>query len=342
MNKQRGSVSLLTVVILPVMLGLAALAVDLAYFHVVRTELQNDADAAALAGARYLYTAGSLTPDWSAAAQRAQSSIALNSAAGQGLSQGTIQTGYWNVAQSPWVLQPLPMVPTANDAPAVQVTVARATGQNQGPVQTFFARIWGIFTQPLQATAVAGPTSPDTINNGVLFPFVMSRCMYDTYWNSNTYPPGPRSDPLTNQPYVFSLGSTYHYGPCSSGQWTSLLVDSNSVPTIRDLISNRSPEALSIGQSIWIQPGTMTTLYQTTRACSAAGNRSCEYVVIAIVDTVDTHNHAPIRAFACLHILNAVGAQQYIRAEMSSGCSVPASGGSGPNYGVVSPPSLFR
>jgi Flp pilus assembly protein TadG len=342
MDKQRGSVSVLTVLMLPVMLAFAALAVDIAYFQVVRSELQNDADAAAMAGARYLYSGGAVTPNWSAAAQAAQSAIALNSAAGRGLSQGTVQTGYWNMANSPWSLQSLPMVPTVNDAPAVQVTVAKATGQNQGPVQTFFARILGIFTQPLQATAVAGPTSPNTIDSGVIFPFVMTRCMYDTYWNSNTYPPGPRSDPRTNRPYVFNLGSTYHYGPCSSGQWTSLLVDSNNVPTIRDLISNRNPQALSIGQSIWVQPGTMTTLYQTTQACSAAGTRSCEYVVIAIVDNIDTHNHAPIRAFACLRFLNAVSNRQYIQAEMSASCSVPSSSGIGTNYGVVSPPSLFR
>ena len=38
-----------------VFLGIAALAIDLSHLYVVRNELQNAADAGALAGARFLY-----------------------------------------------------------------------------------------------------------------------------------------------------------------------------------------------------------------------------------------------------------------------------------------------
>ena len=58
---------------LTALLGFAALAIDVAYLLVVRNELQNAADAAALAGAPCLYARAecmnltSTAPDWSAA-----------------------------------------------------------------------------------------------------------------------------------------------------------------------------------------------------------------------------------------------------------------------------------
>ncbi len=339
---QRGGVAILTALLVPVFLGFAALAIDIAYFHVVRNELRNDADAAALAGARYLYSGGGHAPNWAMASQQAVLAVALNRAAGQPLSQATVRVGYWNLLNNPGHLQPLPMTPTANDVPAVEVTVARAVGYNGGPVQTFFARIWGRDFQPLSATAMAGPTSPDSMGAGAAFPFVMPQCMFDTYWNASTYPPGPRNDPSTGRPYVFQLGSTYHYSTCTSGNWTSFLLNTNNVPTIRTLIANGNPSPLQIGQNIWVQPGTRTTLFQTVAACSAAGTRACEYVALPVVQNVETHRLAPIRAFACLRILNAIPNQQYIQAEMSTQCPPASSSGLGLGYGIVSPPSLFR
>ena len=42
-------------------------------------------------------------------------------------------------------------------------------------------------------------------------------------------------------------------------------------------------------------------------------------------------------------VLDAVGGNdKYVLVEMSNQCQSPFSGGAGPNYGVVSPPSLFK
>lgn len=51
---QRGAVAILTAVLFMVFLGFAAFAIDLAHLYVVKAELQNAADAAALAGASVL------------------------------------------------------------------------------------------------------------------------------------------------------------------------------------------------------------------------------------------------------------------------------------------------
>ena len=341
--KQRGSVSLMVAFVLPVFLGLAALAIDLVYLQVVRNEMQNDADAAALAGAAYFFDGTNATPNWSLATQQAQTTITRNTAAGAALTSGTVATGYWSLVHTPKVLQALPMVPKAYDAPAIQVNVAKSDMTNGGEVPTFFARYWGIVSRPMQATAVAGLASPGSILPGGLFPMVMSQCMYDTYWNFNATPAGPKLDPVTGKPYIFKIGSDYPYATCSSGYWTSLLVTPGSDSVISSLITAGNPVAVSIGQSIRIPSGKMNNLYNDVSKCSAAGSKTCEYVTIAIVDTITSKSFTPIKAFACLHILDAKnGSQPYVQVEMSTKCKAPEGTGIGPGYGVVSPPSLFN
>ena len=342
MHAQRGSVSLMVAFLLPIFLGLAAFAIDVVYLQVARNELQNDADAAALAGAGYFFDGTNATPRWTLAEQKAHDAIGFNAATGKTLQSGTVASGYWNLVDTPKVLQALPMVPKAYDAPAVKVTVVKDANHNDGEVRTFFARYWGILSRPVQASAVAGLSSPDTVKPGSVFPMVIAQCMYDTYWDFSAIPGGPKLDPTTGKPYVFKLGTDYKYATCSSGEWTSLLQDSNSADAINTLIIDGNPVSLSIDQAIWVQTGVKAKLYQTTHDCSAAGDKSCEYVIIPTVSQIDTHTRSAIIAFACLHILDANNGQKYILAEMSSKCVAPWGSGVGPNYGVVSPPRLFQ
>lgn len=340
-QKQKGAVTVLVALTLPVLLGAAALAVDLAYLHVVRNELQNDADAAALAGARALYISSPASPNWTVAADTARTAISLNRAAGHALADGQVQTGYWDTAQITSGLQTLPLTPTANDAPAVQVSLGKSEGENQGPARTFLANIWGIPSVPVRVTAVAGVSSPGSINPGGLFPLAISQCMYQKFWN--TQPAGPRIDPATGLPYVFKIGSLYQYDQCESGQWSSLSIRAPGANAIEDLIENGNPIPMSVGDEAWMQSGVKNSLYADVKKCSAAGNKQCEYVVVPTLSHVVTGTAASIVGFACLHVLDAVGGNdKYTLVEMSTQCQSPFSGGVGPNYGVVSPPSLFK
>lgn len=343
-HTQRGSVSLMVAFLLPVFLGLAALAIDLLYLQIVRNEMQNDADAAALAGAGYFFDGTNATPNWSLATQKAQDTITTNSAAGAALKTGTVATGYWSLVDTPKVLQALPMVPKAYDAPAIEVTVTKSLNSNDGEVPTFFARYWGILSRPMRATAVAGLSSPGTILPGGVFPMVIAQCLYDKNWDFNATPGGPKLNP-DGTPQAFRFPPIDKKDPCSA-EWTSFMQDSNSsnvVDTmIKNLIKDGNPTPLSIGQSIWIQPGDRASLYKETNACSAAANKNCEYVVVPIVQAIDTHTSQPIIAFACLHILYADQGGKYIQAEMSTQCKTPWGSGVGPNYGTTSPPSLFK
>lgn len=343
-HAQRGAVTLLVALMIPVFLGIAALVIDVAYVQVVRNELQNDADAAALAGAKHLRSTASATPQWSTAEQVAASAVTLNAADGKKLLAGQVQSGYWNPTQANAVLQLLPMTPTRNDVPAVQVTLSKGQGQNDGEVPTFFARIWNIVSTPVSVTAVAGITSPGTIEPGGLFPLVASQCVYDTYWNTSTTPPTPKVDPSTGKPFLLVLEAydDKPKDPCKTFQWSSLLNDNNDVKTFRELVEERNPVELSIGQKIWIEPGSKTTLFDTVDACSAANNKSCEYVTLPMVSSIAGHSSQPISSFACARIVDASKKDKTITIELSTKCPEPPSGGIGPDFGVISPPSLFR
>ena len=341
---QRGAVTLLVALMIPVFLGIAALVIDVAYLQFVRNELQNDADAAALAGAKQLRSTTSATPLWSSAETAAFTAISLNSADGKKLSTGTVQSGYWNPTQVNAVLQLLPITPTVNDVPAVQVTLRKGNGENDGEVPTFFARLWNMVSTPVTVTAVAGTTSPGTIEPGGLFPLVASQCVYDTYWNSKATPPGPVLDPATGKPFALVLEAydDKPKDPCKTFQWSSLLTDKNDVTTFRKLVEERNPVSLSIGQKIWIEPGSKTTLYDTVDDCSAANDKSCEYVTLPMVSTIAGHSDQPISSFACARIVDASKKDKTITIQLSTQCPQPPSGGIGPNFGAVSPPSLFR
>ena len=57
-KQERGAVLVLVGVLMFVLIGFAALAIDLGHLYVVRNELQNAADSGALAGAHNLYKIG--------------------------------------------------------------------------------------------------------------------------------------------------------------------------------------------------------------------------------------------------------------------------------------------
>jgi Flp pilus assembly protein TadG len=342
-QSQKGAVSVLVALTLPVLVGAAALAVDLAYLYVVRNELQNDADAAALAGARKLYIRGASALDWSGAAAAASTAIGLNSAAGHALADGQVQTGYWDITQTTTGMQGLPMTAGPNDAPAVQVSLGKSDGQNQGPVRTFLASIWGVYAKPVRVTAVAGVSSPGRIQPGGLFPYAVSKCMYEKFWDTSAQPAAPRVDPLTGKVPQFKIGSLYFYDKCGSGEWTSLDTQASGATTIEKLIASGNPISMSVGDKVWMQTGVKTSLFTVVKNCSAAGTRKCEFVVVPVLEQVVSGASSTIVGFACLQLLDAVaGNEKYILAKMSNQCPPPLSGGVGPNYGVISPPSLFK
>ena len=131
----RGVTLLWVALLLVVLLGIAALAVDVGYMAVTRNESQNAADAAALAGARLLgqnYYERTL-PRTEGVSAQAQDTAALNAVAAEKLAadNAITQIGTWDPAAKTFDA-------TAVDYPnAVQVEVRREAGRTHGPISTY-------------------------------------------------------------------------------------------------------------------------------------------------------------------------------------------------------------
>lgn len=151
--------ALLTVGMLA-LLGIAALAVDMGRLYLIRGELQNAADAAALAGAIELAGNGARRDLYDSAKLAAAHTASLNKVdGGRELNPGDldIRVGHLDTSTTP---------PTVNDGygkdlpklNGVEVTARQGVGGN-GPVLLWFARTLGVYRSELSASATAQAVS---------------------------------------------------------------------------------------------------------------------------------------------------------------------------------------
>jgi Flp pilus assembly protein TadG len=149
--RRRGVILVLTAVLLVLLLGLIALAVDIGYIFVARAQLQVAADSAVLAAAA---TMGN-TQD--TATQAAIQFGGLNKVGNQYVQIKTSDVTYGN-----WDTAARTFTPSASGmANAVKVT-ARADGTTSGSLPLFFGSVFGQSSTSCQASAVA-TTNPRDI-----------------------------------------------------------------------------------------------------------------------------------------------------------------------------------
>ena len=356
LNNEKGISLVFVALSIFVLVGFLGLAVDMGHMQVVRGELQNSADAVALAGAGglYLQAPGALPVlDWNQAQTHATLFVDKNKstdtrlgAHGNSLSSADIVYGYWNVAGRRWesgspVTAGTPPVPsTPPIVTAVGATVARSGSSNGGDVRTFFMQALGIDKTPVNSKqAVATSGFPGSVSPGGLFPMALSSCMTNAIFS---LPPASWPNPVyINSPYG-GPGST-----CYTGQWTSFKLDSNDVPTIRDLITNGNPDPLQTGEQIWVEPGAKATLYNTN-SWSPAFPAGGEDVLMAIVDSrgtdLNTKGEYTITGFARFHIDGGNQATQQIWGHFLAYYPdfPPGTAPGGPASNVVTPPVLAQ
>lgn len=272
---QRGVVAIQVGIFLVVLLGVAALTIDVARWVIVRNELQNAADAAALAGARQLpgslvATANSTT--WNTAITNATTTA--NTYASKNYANGktivtpqTVMVGYWDVNAANQGTSLPPSLPTTigspTDKPAVMVTVSLDPANGTG-LPLLLAPILSLAsshsTVPTSlyasATAVAIISAPGTAQPGSLFPMVVSNCLYSSpiYWNNGN--PNP-----TTGEFSIGVGAVGLQGCNSGGQWTSFNLGSPSATAAQGLITTGNTSSLTMGQNTFIQPGTKSSIY---------------------------------------------------------------------------------
>lgn len=154
---QRGVVAILVAIMLVALLAFLGLVVDIGHFMVVRGQLQNASDAAALAGARELTGAPGSAALAVAAAQDYASRHTSDTAA---ITVSDAEVTLWTATGSPdtgWTLS----APTSpDDANAVRVVAAR-DGDSNPAVPVLFAGIFkSATTQDMQAVGVAHVGGP--------------------------------------------------------------------------------------------------------------------------------------------------------------------------------------
>lgn len=164
----KGAIIVLMAILLFVFLGIAAFAIDFGYRHVIRNELQNAADAAALAATRELSaiyladSSGSMTsveeaPIVAVAQQAAQANYA-GEVSNLVVIASDVEIGDWDFECDPRVANCLS--PTLDQPDAVRVTTRRDDNAN-GPITTFFAQVFKIDTLAVTALATAALSGPN-------------------------------------------------------------------------------------------------------------------------------------------------------------------------------------
>ena len=180
-ERRRGAIAVLAAIMLVIVLGMAAFAIDVGYLCLVRTELQRAADAAAHAAAYELpdrnqaiavakqYAELNYSPNSSTPGNAMNKGNGKTAAADSILVDSDVVLGTWN-PESRTFTQTI----FADEANAVQATVRRSqSGGN--PLWLFFGQILGRNTANVEATAIAmRPTSDDGTR------FLIDNEMFDT------------------------------------------------------------------------------------------------------------------------------------------------------------------
>ena len=146
-TRRRGVALMFITIMLVVLLGMVAMAVDIGYVVLTRTQLQVAADAAALAGAAYMGQSRE------AVVAAARKFAAYHTAAGKPveLADSDVEFGTWNSGTRVFT-------PTGILGNAIRVT-ARRDAAHGGSPGLFFGRVLGRFqfTSRASAVAVANP-----------------------------------------------------------------------------------------------------------------------------------------------------------------------------------------
>jgi Flp pilus assembly protein TadG len=301
MKSERGAVLVLVALLLFVFIGVAALAVDLGHLYMVRNELQNAADAGALAGAANLYTIDaetntvSVNPDANLAALQAATAnratakhveggsnylpVDVNTTAGVNL--GDIQRGHWSFSsgftENP-SLEAISQEILWNstfaelDANTALINAVRVTARRESnPASSFFARIFGYEEFFLSATAVAYLGFANTINPGeVDMPLAICRETIETNGElqcnfSRLINSSDKSDANTGGWTNYSQNTEY-WPPdvqCKNPT-TNEVAGLGSQP---GLVCNGNPKPIVIGADMAVNGGAMEPVFAKLRDC---------------------------------------------------------------------------
>lgn len=265
-TEQHGGVAIIVGLLLPVLIGVAAFAVDFGYTHVVKNELQNAADAAALAGAGVLFDPTSPnTIRYDIVPSTAQDAASANTSGGKAI-QGSnfaisVYIGHYAFADN------------AAD-PGTFTGVTEGTAQLSG-WQTMNFRDLNSSTQFINAVEVNlsrsdVPAFFSKIFGESVFTISVKSIAYRGF--AATLPPGTAKEPIAICEDAIKDPDTGNYS-CNIGR---MLSDNNNS-------CNSGGQATETG--MW----TNFTQYETTGSCDTASDRDMRDLICGAGNPTPIH-----------------------------------------------------
>jgi len=267
-RRQDGLTTVFVAIALAGLIGFGALAVDVGMVWSARTQLQNAADSAALAGARQLIDnngnvdAASTT----ASAQGAGASNSAVTAASIALNAGEIRLGHWDTIARTFD----PNVDLNDPAVVNSVDVlARMDAGTNGPVTAVLSRVVGVNDFGIQASATAelgwsGGAGPGEVDLPIAIDcckLAGANCTDDYCSTITSNPPNPcdLEDPQdTDSGQVTCL--EFHNTDDQNACWIAFDDQSPSVNTadLRDLVETGVQQEVSVDDSFYVDNGDKT------------------------------------------------------------------------------------
>ncbi|MEA3385793.1 MAG: TadG family pilus assembly protein [Thermodesulfobacteriota bacterium] len=300
LSNQRGATAIVVGLCLFLLIGFGALAVDIGHLCVARNELQNAADAGALAGARFLYNndgtavntgANQIARDAAMANMSERVPVDVNWTGGN---EGDAQRGHWSFATRTFTpndsLLPteLSNVPTAElDADTDFINAVKVTARRQAtPIASYLAGIFGheSFEGAANATAYigfAGDLPPHDVDQPIAI------C---------------RDSLLNGDEYTCNVGRMINSGQDATtnetGGWTDFNQDNpcnggTNAQEVKSLVcAEGNPEIIFLGENIATNGGDIQSAFNDLIQCWAGNTTKTQLwpLTLPVVDCGDQNN----------------------------------------------------
>jgi Flp pilus assembly protein TadG len=323
-RETHGSVLVLTAILMAVLLGFCGLAIDVGHYMVVRNELQNAADAGALAGARALFPAdlstvtNPVTPDCSTAVTVGTQVAHWNKTDSSSTVVADIQTGHWDMVNRQFVAG-------CSNSEADFTNAVQVTTQRQD-VPLFLMQVLGAVPKTIQASSVAAIDWVGGLKKGKGFPVAIAQKYVQP--DNNT----------ANKIDIYFNDDT-----CDTGCWympDASASDCNTTvqKVLNDPIANPMP-AVSSGQEIFLSNGVIGSGQNTI-----GQNYVGQTVWIPVVDTIKFNQDMPVLGF-CEVLIEDQGVKKgkhFITVSLVKMAQAPGDAveGSGKDFGLLCPVRL--
>jgi hypothetical protein len=294
-KNRRGIVAVIIATSTVVFVGLAALAIDLGHLFVVRNELQNAADASALAGARFLYnnngtavnaTANMIAYNAAIANRSEKVSVEVRWSGGN---TGDVQRGHWSFATRTFTpnesLLPVSLWDTSWDEldqnPDFINAIRVRTRREDKPAASFLAGIFGfknfiLSTEAIAYIGFAGTLAPFEVDQPIAIcsQSILSKggeysCTVGRMINSGSVVAAHETGGWTDYNQV---------NPCLGG---------TNASDVRSLVcGDGNPEPIILGAPVSTNGGDISTAFKKFRDCwaSKTGKRKPWKLTLLVID----------------------------------------------------------